>query len=106
MIKRLKIASLKKLCCKAIALRSGKKIEDSKPKEALISTHDSNKPKEEHVTEREIEVEKTNKALKPKSISFPNNQPIIKPFYIPRDFRRISLMHSLLRSWIFSRRFI
>lgn len=60
--------------CNAITLRSGKMVEESKPKEIMVPTSDV------IVTEERQKIEaKGTKIYKPYSISFSDNPPILKP---------------------------
>lgn len=65
--------------CKAITLKSGKVVEESKPTEVLIPTPTSENVKEKLVEKQKVEVEATKKAYKPNSILFLDNPPILKP---------------------------
>lgn len=62
----------------AITLRSRKKIEEIRPKEALVLTPTSNHIEEKLVEKQKTEAKIIEKASKPNLISFSNNLPILK----------------------------
>ncbi|XP_022860306.1 uncharacterized protein LOC111380876 [Olea europaea var. sylvestris] len=64
--------------CNAIILRSGKMVEESKPKKIVVPTSDVIVTEERQSERQKTEAEGT-KIYKPYSLSFPDNPPILKP---------------------------